>query len=28
MASGKQDDRPGLAACLQALREGDTLVIW
>ena len=28
MASGKQDDRPGLAACLQALRGGDTLVVW
>jgi DNA invertase Pin-like site-specific DNA recombinase len=28
MASGKLDDRPGLAACLQALREGDTLVVW
>jgi DNA invertase Pin-like site-specific DNA recombinase len=27
-ASGKKDDRPGLAACLQALREGDTLIIW
>jgi len=27
-ASGKQDDRPGLAACLQALRGGDTLVVW
>jgi DNA invertase Pin-like site-specific DNA recombinase len=27
-ASGKRDDRPGLAACLQALREGDTLVTW
>jgi DNA invertase Pin-like site-specific DNA recombinase len=27
-ASGKQDDRPGLGACLQALREGDTLVVW
>ena len=27
-ASGKHDDRPGLAACLQALREGDTLVVW
>jgi len=27
-ASGKLDDRPGLASCLQALREGDTLVIW
>jgi DNA invertase Pin-like site-specific DNA recombinase len=26
-ASGKQDERPGLAACLQALREGDTLVV-
>ena len=27
-ASGKKDDRPGLAACLQALREGDTVVVW
>ena len=27
-ASGKKDDRPGLAACLQALREGDTLIVW
>jgi DNA invertase Pin-like site-specific DNA recombinase len=27
-ASGKKDDRPGLAASLQALREGDTLVVW
>lgn len=27
-ASGKKDDRPGLAACLQALRESDTLVVW
>ena len=27
-ASGKKDDRPGLATCLQALREGDTLVVW
>jgi DNA invertase Pin-like site-specific DNA recombinase len=27
-ASGKLDDRPGLAACLKALREGDTLVVW
>ena len=27
-ASGKKDDRPGLSACLQALREGDTLVVW
>jgi DNA invertase Pin-like site-specific DNA recombinase len=25
-ASGKKDDRPGLTSCLQALREGDTLV--
>jgi len=27
-ASGKKDDRPGLAACLKALRDGDTLVVW
>ena len=27
-ASGKQDDRPGLEACLKALREGDCLVVW
>lgn len=27
-ASGKSDDRPGLEACLKALREGDTLVVW
>ena len=26
-ASGKRDDRPGLEACLKALREGDTLYI-
>jgi DNA invertase Pin-like site-specific DNA recombinase len=26
-ASGKRDDRPGLAACLKASREGDTLVV-
>jgi DNA invertase Pin-like site-specific DNA recombinase len=26
--SGKRDDRRGLAACLKALREGDTLVDW
>jgi DNA invertase Pin-like site-specific DNA recombinase len=26
--SGKRDDRPGLAACLKALRDGDTLVVW
>nr|WP_217432395.1 recombinase family protein [Pseudarthrobacter oxydans] len=28
MASGKKDDRPHLAACLKALRHGDTLVVW
>jgi hypothetical protein len=27
-ASGKDDERPGLAACLQALREDDTLIVW
>ncbi len=27
-ASGKRDDRLGLDACLKALREGDTLVVW
>ncbi|HWU62634.1 MAG TPA: recombinase family protein [Ensifer sp.] len=27
-ASGKREDRPGLAACLKALRRGDTLVVW
>jgi len=27
-ASGKRDSRPGLDACLKALRESDTLVIW
>ena len=27
-ASGKRDDRPGLAACLKALRDGDPLVVW
>lgn len=28
MASGKRDDRPGLASCLKALRKGDTLIVW
>ena len=27
-ASGKREDRPGLLACLKALRAGDTLVVW
>ena len=27
-ASGKRDDRPGLASCIKALREGDTLIVW
>jgi DNA invertase Pin-like site-specific DNA recombinase len=27
-ASGRRDDRPGLEACLKALRTGDTLVVW
>ena len=27
-ASGRRDDRPGLDACLRALRAGDALVIW
>ena len=27
-ASGKRDSRPGLEACLKALRQGDTLVVW
>ena len=27
-ASGKKDDRPHLAACLKALRQGDTLLVW
>src|SRR4051794_34714078 len=27
-ASGKRDDRPGLTACLKALRAGDILVVW
>ncbi|MCU1631434.1 MAG: resolvase [Micrococcaceae bacterium] len=28
LASGKKDDRPGLTACLKALRNGDTLIMW
>jgi DNA invertase Pin-like site-specific DNA recombinase len=28
MTSGKRDDRPGLAGCLKAFREKDTLVMW
>jgi DNA invertase Pin-like site-specific DNA recombinase len=28
VASGKRDDRPGLSACLKALRQGDTVVVW
>jgi DNA invertase Pin-like site-specific DNA recombinase len=28
LAPGQRDDRPGLAACLKALRSGDTLVVW
>lgn len=27
-ASGKRDDRPGLVACLKALRKDDVLVVW
>jgi DNA invertase Pin-like site-specific DNA recombinase len=27
-ASGRRDDRPGLTACLKALRADDTLVVW
>jgi DNA invertase Pin-like site-specific DNA recombinase len=27
-ASGRKEDRPGLATCLQALQLGDTLVVW
>ena len=27
-ASGKKEDRPQLAACLKALRAGDTVVVW
>lgn len=28
LASGKRDDRPGLAAALKALRQGDVLAAW
>lgn len=28
LASGRKDDRPGLSACLKALRPGDTLIVW
>ena len=28
LASGRRDDRPGLAACLKALQPGNTLVVW
>jgi DNA invertase Pin-like site-specific DNA recombinase len=28
VSSGSKDDRPGLAACLEYLRPGDTLVLW
>lgn len=27
-ASGARDDRPGLNACIEFLREGDVLVVW
>ena len=27
-ASGARDDRPGLKACLEFLKAGDTLVVW
>ncbi len=27
-ASGKKEERPGLSACLKALREDDVLVVW
>jgi DNA invertase Pin-like site-specific DNA recombinase len=26
--SGRRDDRPGLTACLKALRQGDVLLVW
>lgn len=28
MGSGKKEERPGLTACLKALRAGDTLLVW
>ena len=28
LASGRHDERPGLAACLKALQPGNTLVVW
>ena len=28
LASGKNDNRPGLMAALKALRSGDTFVVW
>ncbi|CAG1022710.1 partial DNA-invertase hin, partial [Methylococcales bacterium] len=28
LASGKRGDRQGLAACVKALRAGDTLAVW
>src|SRR5262249_42933909 len=28
LASGRHDARPGLEACLKALRAGDTLLVW
>ena len=28
LASGRKDDRPGLAACLKALQPNNTLVVW
>src|SRR2546425_10071261 len=28
LASGRQDDRPGLTTCLKALQPGHTLVVW
>jgi len=27
-ASGRRDDRPGLATCLKSLRDGDMVVVW